>query len=60
MKIGDLVRLARFGRKHENMIGIILDKVHDPMAMNNEVFSVLWRCGNVGKNVWDYDLVVIQ
>ena len=59
MKIGDLVRHA-LAHKRENMIGIILDKVHDPMAMNNEVFSVLWRCGNVGKNVWDYDLVVIN
>ena len=59
MKVGDLVRHA-LAHNRENMIGILLEKVHDPMAMHNDVFSVLWRDGKIGKNVWDYDLVMIS
>ena len=59
MKVGDLVKHA-LAHKRENMIGVLLEKVHDPLAMNNDVFSVLWRDGKIGNNVWDYDLVVIN
>jgi len=59
MKVGDLVRHV-LAHKRENMIGILLDKWKDPMAMNNDVFDVMWRDGTIGKNVWDYDLVVIN
>ena len=59
MKAGDLVRHA-LAHKRENMIGILLEKVHDPLAMNNDVFCVLWRDGKIGNNVWDYDLVAIN
>jgi len=46
--------------KRENLIGVLIEKVHDPLAMNNDVFRVLWRDGKIGNNVWDYDLVVIN
>jgi|TARA_Y100000310_G_scaffold491_2_gene633 hypothetical protein len=59
VKVGDLVKHA-LAHKRENMIGVLLEKVHDPLAMNNDVFSVLWRDGKIGNNVWDYDLVVIN
>ena len=59
MKVGDLVKHA-LAHKRENMIGVLLEKVHDPLAMNNDVFSVLWRDGKIGNNVWDYDLEVIN
>ena len=59
MKIGDLVRHT-LAHKRENSIGIILEKRKDPMAMNNDVFNIMWRDGTIGNNVWDYDLVVIN
>jgi hypothetical protein len=59
MKVGDLVSHT-LSHKRENLIGVILDKTHDPLASANDVFDVLWRGGNIGKNVWDYDLVVLS
>ncbi len=59
MKVGDLVRHV-FAHKRENMIGIIVERVFDPLASTNDVFNVVWRNGSLGKNVWDYDLVVIK
>tara|TARA_R110000824_G_scaffold24016_2_gene85037 strand:+ start:1609 stop:1797 length:189 start_codon:yes stop_codon:yes gene_type:complete len=59
VKVGDLVKHA-FAHKREMMTGILLEKVHDPLAMNNDVFRVLWRDGKIGNNVWDYDLVAFN
>ena len=59
MKIGDLVKHL-LAHKRENMIDIVLTKVRDPLAGANDVFNVMWRDGTIGKNVWDYDLVVIS
>jgi predicted Mrr-cat superfamily restriction endonuclease len=60
MKVGDLVRLA-FAHKRENMIGIIVESVFNPLASAAGVrFNVVWCNGSLGKNVWDYDLVVIN
>jgi hypothetical protein len=59
MKAGDLVRHV-LSHKRENQIGMLIEKVHDPIAMNNDVFSVLWHDGKIGNNVWDYDLAVIN
>ncbi len=59
MKVGDLVRHA-LTHKRENKTGVLFEKVHDPLAMNNDVFAVLWRDGKIGNKVWDYDLVVIS
>ena len=59
MKVGDLVRHV-LSHKRENMIGIVLKKMKDPMAMNNDVFNILWRNGLIGEYVWDYDLKVIN
>tara|TARA_R110000737_G_C14256598_1_gene427667 strand:+ start:438 stop:575 length:138 start_codon:yes stop_codon:yes gene_type:complete len=42
------------------MTGIIIERVFDPLASTNDVFNVLWGNGSLGKNVWDYDLVVIN
>ena len=57
MKVGDMVKHL-LAHKRENMIGIVLTKVRDPIAGTNDVFNVMWRDGTIGKNVWDYDLVV--
>ena len=59
MEVGDLVRHV-LAHKRENLIGVLIEKVHDPLAMNNDVFTVLWRDGKIGNNVWDYDLVAIN
>jgi hypothetical protein len=58
MCVGDLVRHA-FAHEREMMTGILLEKVHDPRAVHNDVFNVLWSDGKIGKNVWDYDLASI-
>ena len=55
-KPGDLVQLVRIHDYDSIMIGIIIEKVHEPMAQNNEVFKILWRNGTTGNYVWDYDL----
>ena len=57
MKVGDLVRYARPHRR-KNLVGVLLEKVHDPLASPNDVFRVLWHDGKIGNNVWDYDLEV--
>ena len=59
MKVGDIVKHV-LAHERENMVGIIVEKVHDPLAIANDVFSVLWRNGMIGNNVWDYDMVVIN
>ena len=59
MKVGDLVKHA-FGHGDESMVGVLLDKGHDPLSSNYSVFSVLWHNGEIWNNVWDYDLEVIS
>jgi len=59
VKVGDMVKHV-LAHERENMVGILVEKVHDPLAMTNDVFRVLWRDGRIGNNVWDYDLVVIN
>ena len=59
MKVGDMVKHV-LAHERENLVGIIIEKAHDPLAMTNDVFSVMWRNGMIGNNVWDYDLVVIN
>ncbi len=59
MQVGDLVLFTR--PTHVlGMHGLIIERVHDPMAMNNRVFKVLWKDGTIGNNIWDYDLKVIN
>jgi hypothetical protein len=55
MKKGDLVFSVLF-TKWKPKWGIILERVHDPLAVSNKVFKVWWGDGTVGNNVWDYDL----
>ena len=59
MKVGDLVRSVGYPTRG-SMIGIIVESVFDPLASGNDVFNVVWGNGSLGKNVWDYDLVVIN
>jgi len=59
MQVGDLVLFTRPTHVH-GMHGLIIERVHDPMAMNNRVFKVLWKDGTIGNNIWDYDLKVIN
>ena len=55
MQVGDLVRHS-LTHSGVGMIGIIIERVHDPLAMSNDVFNVLLQNGLVAHNVWDYDL----
>ena len=52
MKPGDLVISVWC----ESKVGLLIKRVHDPLAMNNKVFDVFWSDGTKGHNVWDYDL----
>ena len=52
---GDLVFSVLFS--HGFKWGIVLERTHDPLAMNNKVLKVWWGDGTVGNNVWDYDLM---
>lgn len=56
MKVGDFVEHVH-AHKRENLIGVIIEEMHDPLAMNNRVFRVVWKDGSMGENVWDYDLI---
>lgn len=56
MKIGDLVKtVVGFHRR-----GLLVKRIHDPLAQRNKVFKILWVDGTMGNNVWDYDLEVIS
>jgi len=56
MKVGDLVKTVHgFYRR-----GILVEQIHDRLAMNNKVFKILWQDGTIGNNIWDYDLEVIN
>ncbi len=59
MKKGDLV-CALWQSAADNKLGVIIEEVHDPLAMHNDVFKVWWTDGTVGNNVWDYDLKVMN
>jgi hypothetical protein len=56
VQVGDLVKTVR----RCNRRGILVERVYDPIAMNNKVFKVMWTDGTIGNNVWDYDLEVIS
>ena len=56
MKVGDLVKDNQpFASER---IGVIVGRTST--ALYNKSFKVLWRNGTIGKNVWDYDLKVIN
>jgi len=56
VKVGDLVISAW----SEGKVGLLLERVHDPLAMNHKVFDVFWSDGTKGHNVWDYDLESVK
>jgi len=58
VKPGDLVYDSYPTR--QDRVGVIIEQVFDRLAQNNKVFNVLWRDGAVGKNVWDYDLKLVE
>ena len=43
-------------------IGIILEEVYDPLCATtiNKVFDIMWRDGTLGRNIWNYDLELIN
>ena len=62
MKVGDLVESIFLhgdtrGYYPSGHRGIIVAKVEPRMhAAGNDVFKVVWICGGVSDNMWDYDL----
>ena len=59
MKVGDLVWFV-VPHNNLNTYGLIIEQVHDPLALGNEVFKVLWHDGTIGNYVWGCDLVPLQ
>ena len=59
MKVGDLVWFVK-PHNDRNMYGIIIERVNDPLAFNNDVFKILWRDGTIGNNLWSYDLCLVK
>ena len=58
MKSGDLVKSRA---PWSNLgYGIVVKEVFDRLAQNNKCYEVLWQCGTVGNNVWDYDLELLN
>ena len=61
MQVGDLVESIFLhgdtrGYYPSGHRGIIVDRVDEPRATGNSVFKVVWTCGGVSENMWDYDL----
>ena len=61
MQVGDLVESIFLhgdtrGYYPSGHRGIIVAKVDEPRATGNNVFKVVWVCGGVSENMWDYDL----
>ena len=59
MKVGDLVESIFMhgdtrGYYPTGHKGIIVAK--EVRAFGNDVFKVVWTCGGVSDNMWDYDL----
>ena len=62
MKVGDLVKDNHPNRRLNERFGVIVSESADryvSMALNR-AFKVLWRDGTIGKNVWDYDLKIVN
>jgi len=58
VKSGDLVKSRA---PWSNLgYGIVVKEVFDRLAQNNKCYEVLWQCGTVGNNVWDYDLELLN
>ena len=55
MKVGDLVKHVFSER-----VGVAFNLAHDPLAMHNNMFDVAWINGEIGYNIWDYDLEIIN
>jgi hypothetical protein len=62
VKVGDLVKDNHPNRRLNERFGVIVSESADryvSMALNR-AFKVLWRDGTIGKNVWDYDLKIVN
>ena len=58
MKVGDLVKDNHPSWRGAERIGVIVGRTKS--ALHNKSFKVLWRDSTIGKNIWDYDLKVIN
>ena len=62
MKVGDLVKDNHPSWSGAERIGVIIERVphYRRVRYGNKLFKVLWGNGTIGKNVWDYDLKVVN
>ena len=61
MKVGDLVKDNHPSWMGAERIGMIVGRaLNSTLAASNRTFRVLWRDGTIGKNVWDYDLKIVE
>ena len=58
MKVGDLVKDNHPSWAGAERIGVIVGRTKS--ALHNKSFKVLWRDSTIGKNIWDYDLKVVN
>ena len=59
MKVGDLVKDNHPSWVRDERVGVIVGEWPQSRTLN-KLFKVLWRDATIGKNVWDYDLKVIN
>ena len=61
MKVGDLVKHNHPAWTCGGRIGVIVGTGDGWTGSRlNQLFDVLWRDGTIGKNVWDYDLKIVE
>ena len=59
MRVGDLVKDNHPSWAGAERIGVIVGMGVNSIR-SNQLFNVLWRDGTIAKNVWDYDLKVVN
>ncbi len=59
MKVGDIVQHA-WAHERERLLGVVIAKTHDVLYTADNVYTVVWRDGNIVKHVWEYDLVLVS
>ena len=61
MKVGDFVKSAYPAwSDRPDRYGFIIEEVSKSSFIRNKVFKVLWTNGEIGNNIFDYDLELVK
>ena len=68
LQVGDLVKDGYQDRKRypgrsrqvPDRYGFIIEEVSKSSFIRNKVFKVLWTNGEIGNNIFDYDLELVK